>query len=67
MGTRLRYRTPKGRRRQFGVYASRGAVCLVFDDGTWCVLRGLDIGRVRAALRDKAILSSNNPELDELS
>jgi hypothetical protein len=67
MRRRIRYRTPQGRRRCLAVRASRGAVYLVFDDGTWCELRGLDVGRVRAALKDKVILSANNPELDELS
>jgi hypothetical protein len=42
-------------------------VSLVFDDGTWCERRGLDVDRVRAALKEKVILSATNPDLDELS
>jgi hypothetical protein len=67
MRSRIRYRTSQGRRRCLAVRAKHGAVCLVFDDGTWCELRGLEVGRVRAAMKAKVILSANNPDLDELS
>ena len=42
-------------------------MCLVFDDGSWCELRGLEVGPVRAALKEKAILAANEPDLDELA
>jgi hypothetical protein len=67
MRRRIRYRTGSGQRRRLRVHARRGRVCLVFEDGSWCELHGLEVGRVRAALKEKAILSANEPDLDELA
>jgi hypothetical protein len=67
MRRRIRYRNSNGRRCRLTVRARRGRVCLVFDDGSWCELHGLEVGRVRAALKEKAILSAHQPDLDELA
>ncbi|TCO45841.1 hypothetical protein [Actinocrispum wychmicini] len=51
-----------GRRRDLTVFVSSGRVVLVSPPGETAVLSPLDVGRLRAALRDAVVDASAIPE-----
>ncbi|OZM71727.1 hypothetical protein CFN78_19520 [Amycolatopsis antarctica] len=56
-----------GRRRQLTVYASRDRVVLVPPPGEAAVLEPLEVGRLRAALRDAVVLVGQTPAQELLA
>lgn len=56
-----------GRRRQLTVFASRGRVVLVPPPGEATVLEPLEVGRLRAALRDAVVLVGQTPARELLA
>lgn len=48
-------RDPAGRRRNVTVFVSEGKVVLIAPPGETAVLAPLDVGRLRAALRDAVV------------
>lgn len=53
-----------GRRRDLQVIARQGQVVLVAPPGETAILTPLDVGRLRAALRDAAVDASINSNAD---
>lgn len=51
-----------GRRRDLTVFVSSGRVVLVSPPGETAVLTPLDVGRLRAALRDAVVDASVSPD-----
>jgi hypothetical protein len=52
-----------GRRRDLTVFVSQGHVVLVAPPGETAVLAPLEVGRLRAALRDAVMNASETPQL----
>ncbi|NKQ54160.1 hypothetical protein HFP15_14825 [Amycolatopsis sp. K13G38] len=51
-----------GRRRELTVFTSSGRIVLVAPPGEAAVLEPLDVGRLRAALRDAVVAVSQDPK-----
>jgi hypothetical protein len=54
-----------GRRRDVTVFVSSDKVVLVVPPGEAAVLAPLDVGRLRAALRDAVVVVARSPEDNE--
>ncbi|WP_197320193.1 hypothetical protein [Saccharomonospora sp. NB11] len=52
-----------GRRRELMVFVNAGRVVLVAPPGEAAVLNSLDVGRLRAALRDAVMLADDAPDV----
>jgi hypothetical protein len=54
-----------GKRREMTVFASSDKVVLVLSPGEAAVLDPLDVGRLRAALRDAVVVVAQTPAPEE--
>lgn len=55
-------RDAAGRRRDMSVFVDRGNVVVVSPPGATAVLSPLEVGRLRAALRDAAVVAASRED-----